>query len=107
VLGADGRALEPPDQAACAVAARHVKQIAGRPAELDRQASPLGEEPAGVIKGLPPLLNRDVYRLLALQPRPSIEVGFSSCASSGSGGAATSPTTPRNFAIWDLIVSHT
>ena len=71
----DGSAPQPPREAACAVDTWHVEQIARRPAELDGEASPLIEEPARVIDGLPPFRIRNPHRLLDLQPRPSVGIG--------------------------------
>jgi hypothetical protein len=71
----DGSAPQPPREAACAVDTWHVEQIARRPTELDGEASPLIEEPARVIDGLPPFRIRNPHRLLDLQPRPSVGIG--------------------------------
>jgi len=83
--------------------------------ELSRHTSPLVEEPARVIECLPPLLNRDV---LALQPRPSIEVGLRHAVRSqalafpkrdfiGPGLGRYASSYAIDFSIWNFICFYT
>ena len=111
-------AFERPNEAACAVIARYVEQIARRPSELDGEASPLIEEPASFIDGLPPIRIRNPHRLLDLQPRPSIEIRFRHAVHChafaffelcflGFGRGRYVANYASNFAIWNLIVFYT
>jgi hypothetical protein len=65
----DTLADQPPDESR-----RHVEQVAGHPSQRRRILAPGVEKPPAVVEGAPPLGFRHAGRLLALEPRPGVEI---------------------------------
>ena len=65
----DTLADQPPDESR-----RHVEEVAGHPSQRRRILAPGVEKPPAVVEGAPPLGFRHAGRLLALEPRPGVEI---------------------------------
>jgi hypothetical protein len=68
--GLDALPCQPPDKPGCGV-----EKLAGRPAHFRSFVSEGVEKPPAVIEGEPPFGFRHAHRLLAIEPRPCVEIG--------------------------------